>query len=64
MSKFYKFPPGHPQSRMSDADIERKFFELSDGVLARDRAQQIVDSVWTIEGSETLDELMNLTVNR
>jgi 2-methylcitrate dehydratase len=58
LAKVYQFPPGHPRNRLSDGDIERKFFELSADVLSRARAQRIVDEVWKFETCLRLDELM------
>ena len=58
LTKVYKFPPGHRRNRLSDADIERKLFELSADVLSRERAQRVVDEVWKFETCLRLDELM------
>jgi len=59
LEKIHDFPPGHPQNRMSDGDIERKFFELSDGLLPRNRAQQIIDMTWKIADRVRLDDFMH-----
>ena len=58
--KLYKFPPGHPRNRLSDADIERKFFALSADVLSAARAQHVVDAVWKFETCARLGDLVGL----
>lgn len=59
LKKIHSYPPGHPQNRMSDADIERKFFELSDGLLPRGRAQRAIDMTWKIADHARLDDFMH-----
>ena len=59
LERTYKYPPGHPRNRMGDADIERKFMELSDGVLNASRAQQAIDQLWKFEHCADLGDLMN-----
>lgn len=58
LKKVHRFPPGHPQHRMNDGDIERKFFELSDGLLPRNQAQQVIDMTWKIADHVRLDDFM------
>ena len=52
--KQYPYPPGHPRNAGSDADIERRFFELSEEVLARPAAQAVIDAVWRLDTLEDL----------
>jgi len=52
--KQYLYPPGHPRNAGSDADIERKFFELSGEVLGRSAAQSVMDAVWRLDALEDL----------
>src|SRR5204863_10138370 len=49
LTEMYKFPPGHPRNRLSDAAVERKFFQLSADVLSRAHAQRVVEEVWKFE---------------
>ena len=57
VTKLHRYPPGHPQNRVADADIERKLFDLADGVLGRNDCQRIIDRVWRLDEAATLDEL-------
>jgi 2-methylcitrate dehydratase len=50
VSKRHDYPPGHPRNRASDAAIERKFYEMADGVLPRAAAQRVIESVWRLDG--------------
>ena len=59
LEKTYQFPPGHPRNRLADADIERKFFELSAGLLSAGRAQQVIDEVWKFESCQNPGELVS-----
>lgn len=54
VEKSYPYPPGHPRNPGSDADIERKFFELSGDVLTRSAAQAVIDATWRLEACENL----------
>ncbi|MGZ5092235.1 MAG: MmgE/PrpD family protein [Burkholderiales bacterium] len=55
LQKTHRYPPGHPRNRVSDADIERKFFDMADGVLARNAAQQVIESIWALDVCDTLE---------
>ena len=59
LQKTYKFPPGHPRNRLGDADIERKFFELTDGMLTAARAQRVIDEVWKFENCQRIGDVMS-----
>lgn len=59
LEKTHDFPPGHPRNRMSDGDIECKFFELSNGLLPRNRAQRVIDMTWKIANHVRLDDFMH-----
>jgi 2-methylcitrate dehydratase len=52
--KRYSYPPGHPRTPGSDADIERKFFELSGDVLSRTAAQAVIDATWRVDVCDDL----------
>lgn len=54
LKKIHSYPPGHPQNPARDADIERKLFALSDGVISRPRAQGLVEAIWRIDTCENL----------
>lgn len=52
--KRYPYPPGHPKNPASDADIERKLFELSKDALPRFAAQAVIDAVWKLDAGGDL----------
>jgi len=58
VSRIYPYPTGHPKNQMTDADIERKFFELTDGVLPNARVQQVIGMVGSFERCESISELL------
>jgi 2-methylcitrate dehydratase len=65
LGKTHRYPPGHAQNRASDADVERKFFDLADGVLSRARGQRVIELVWTLDRCESFDALFdNLDAER
>ena len=45
---------------MTDADVERKLFELSDGVLTNGRAQQIIEAVGGLERCASIGKVLAL----
>ena len=52
-------PPGHPNNPLTDEDIERKFFELFDGVLTAAQAQRVTDGVGKFERCADIGELLS-----
>mgnify|MGYP003351385736 CR=1 FL=1 len=60
LKRVYPYPPGHPKNQMTDADVERKLFELTDGVIARARAQQVIETVARFEHCTSVGELLGL----
>lgn len=44
-----QFPRGHPRNPLADDELAQKFFALSDGVIARDSAQRLVDTLWSLD---------------
>ena len=55
----HKYPPGHPNNPLGDADIERKFFELADGVLKNEQVQQVIDGVVQFENCTDIGDLLS-----
>ena len=60
LKRVYPYPPGHPQNQMTDADVERKLFELTDGVIPRARAQQVIEMVGRFEHCASVGEVLGL----
>ncbi len=58
LARLNKHPPGHPRNPLSDAEIERKFFELSDGILPVARIERIIEEVGKFELCEDIGELL------
>jgi len=59
LTRMYKYPPGHPQNPLSDAEIAGKFLELSDGMLEVSNAQRVIDGVAEFERCENIGELLS-----
>jgi 2-methylcitrate dehydratase len=55
-----RYPPGHPENPMSDADIEAKFRRLSIGILSDTQADRAIDAIWRLETCEELGAFMAL----
>ena len=60
LQRIYPYPPGHPKNQMTDADVERKLFELTDGVIARARAQQIIEAVGRFERCASIGDVLGM----
>jgi 2-methylcitrate dehydratase PrpD len=60
VEKLYSYPPGHPQNPVSDADIERKLFELSGDVMPRSQAQRLIEAVWQLDRYEQIRDVAAL----
>ena len=60
LRRIYPYPPGHPRHQMTDADVERKLFELTDGVIPRARAQQVIEMVGRFEHCASVGEVLGL----
>ncbi|MEO7726661.1 MAG: MmgE/PrpD family protein [Burkholderiales bacterium] len=58
IARMNKHPPGHPRNPLTNAEIERKFFELADGILPVARVEQIIEEVGTFEQCESIGELL------
>lgn len=62
LTKLHRYPPGHPHNRVSDAEVERKFYDLADGIVERAQCQRIIDCVWRLDEATTLDPLFDQLV--
>ena len=58
-TRVHKYPPGHPNNPLGDTDIERKFFELADGVLKNEQVQQVIDGVAQFENCTDIGDLLS-----
>lgn len=54
------YPLGHPQSPMSDQQIEEKFLRLAARRLGPVRANKVMDCVWKLETMSNVGVLMPL----
>ena len=45
---------GDPEEPLSDAELERKFMELSSPVIGEERARALLDCLWTLDGCATM----------
>ena len=52
------YPRGSPQNLLSDAELEQKFRRLTDGILAKERADRVVGTVRTLEELSRCSELV------
>jgi 2-methylcitrate dehydratase len=50
-------PKGHPLNPLTDAELETKFWSLSDRVLPRAEGQKLLDTLWSIERLPDITEL-------
>lgn len=60
LKRTYPYPPGHPKNQMTDADVERKLFDLTDGVFTNARTQQIVEAVGRFERCDRVGDVLGL----
>jgi 2-methylcitrate dehydratase len=58
VSRLLEHPPGHPRNPLSGADIERKFFELADGVLAAGAVERVIAAVENFERCENVGDVL------
>ncbi len=59
-SKQLDYPKGDPRNPLSDLEVEEKFAALADGVISRTRQQQVRDTIWNLEKSGSVAQLMEL----
>lgn len=50
-------PKGHPLDPLSDAELEEKFWAMSDRLLPRAQGQRLLDTLWSIERLTDITEL-------
>jgi 2-methylcitrate dehydratase len=62
LEREYKYPPGHPQHPLTDAELERKFYQLADGILPRAAIGRIVEKVMAFETCEDIGGLLALMI--
>ena len=57
VQKVHGQPPGHPQNPLADAELERKFRELTGELLSQQQAQSVMDTVWRLESCADFEAL-------
>ena len=62
LARMHKYPPGHPQNPLTDAEIADKFLELADGVLTREHAQRVIAEVATFEKCENVGKVLSYMI--
>jgi len=58
LTKRVDYPLGHAKNPLKDSQVEDKFFALVEPVLGRGRAKKIIEIVWKLDQTESVDELM------
>ena len=56
-TKRIDYPLGHAKNPLKDSEVEGKFFALVRPKLGGERAKNIVDLVWNLDGAKSVDEL-------
>jgi 2-methylcitrate dehydratase len=57
-----EYPKGHAKNPLKDSEVEEKFRALVEPILGSDRAGKIIDVVWKLDESKSVDELMKALV--
>jgi 2-methylcitrate dehydratase PrpD len=57
-TKRIDYPLGHAKNPLKDSEVEGKFFALVRPKLGGERAKNIVDLVWNLDGAKSVDELL------
>src|SRR4051812_48191660 len=52
---------GTPGNRLSDDDLKEKFHGLADGVIGRDRAEELAEATFSLGSSGSVDAMLELT---
>lgn len=52
-------PKGHPGNPMTDADIEKKFFELTNDVMPTNKAKALLELLWNIEKIKDISHIFS-----
>jgi 2-methylcitrate dehydratase len=55
-----RFPRGHVNNPISDAELEAKFFDLSAGTVESARSRRLLDALWRFETLETVGDTLSL----
>lgn len=58
-----KYAPGSPSNPISDERLEAKFFECTETVLNRERAETVADATTTLEETGSVERLLNTVRN-
>jgi 2-methylcitrate dehydratase len=58
LSKRVDYPLGHAKNPLKDSEVEGKFMSLAVQPLGEQRAKEIIDLVWKIDGATNADALM------
>jgi 2-methylcitrate dehydratase len=58
LSKRVDYPLGHAQNPLKDSEVEGKFMSLAAQPLGEQRAKEIIDLVWKMDGATNVDALV------
>jgi 2-methylcitrate dehydratase len=50
-------PKGHPLNPLSDAELETKFWSMSDRALSRTQGKKLLNTLWSLESLQDINEL-------
>jgi 2-methylcitrate dehydratase len=53
---------GHYMNPMSEAEVERKFRGLADGVLPAAKVDCLLERLWTLEQAHDIGEVIRMTI--
>jgi 2-methylcitrate dehydratase len=53
---------GHYMNPMSEAEVERKFRGLADGVLPVAQADRLLERLWTLDAADDIGEVTRMTI--
>ncbi len=55
-----EYPKGHARNPMTDADVEKKFRDLSSGVLASDQIDAALGALWRLEDADRIGPIVDV----
>jgi 2-methylcitrate dehydratase len=58
LSKRVNYPKGHAKNRLTDSEVEEKFFALVEPAMGKARAKKIANLVWKLDEARNVHELM------
>ena len=55
-----RYPKGHLENPMTDAEVEQKYRALCRGPLGESRSEALLDALWTLEHQRELGKVLEL----